>query len=121
MTIDLQVSPVEAREILTTNVRAGLVTMLKGSPGTAKSALVKSIAKEYNLKLIDLRVAQCDPCDFLGFPNICDDGRAEYAPMRTFPLQGDNLPVDEYGVEMAGWLLFLDEFNSADRGVQKAA
>ena len=41
--------------------------------------------------------------------------------METFPLSTDALPVDENGVEMDGWLLFLDEFNSADRGVQKAA
>ena len=63
MSIELQVTPPEAREILSINIRAGLVTMMKGSPGTAKSALVKEMAKEYNLKLIDCRLAQCDPCD----------------------------------------------------------
>jgi hypothetical protein len=36
--------------------------------------------------------------------------------MDTFPLQGDPLPKGK-----AGWLLFFDELNSADRSVQKAA
>lgn len=36
--------------------------------------------------------------------------------MNTFPIEGDQLPED-----CNGWLLFLDEFNSADRAVQKAA
>lgn len=36
--------------------------------------------------------------------------------MSTFPVKGDQLPPGKQG-----WLLFLDEFNSADRSVQKAA
>lgn len=43
-------------------------------------------------------------------------GRAGYAPMDTFPIEGDKIP-DGY----SGWLLFLDEFNSAPPSVQAAA
>lgn len=118
----ITVTPVEALQILILNIRAGLVTFMRGSPGTAKSALVKLLAKEYNLKLIDLRMAQCDPTDFLGFPHVNEaNGKASYIPMDTFPLEGDPLPLDENGKQMNGWLLHLDEFNSADRNVQKAA
>ena len=37
-------------------------------------------------------------------------------PMETFPLAGEEVP-DGY----SGWLIFLDEFNSATQAVQKAA
>ncbi|MEL7400698.1 MAG: AAA family ATPase, partial [Pseudomonadota bacterium] len=96
---------------------ANLVPFLKGSPGVGKSSLVKSIADQYDLVVIDLRLAQCEPTDLLGFPHINKDtGRASYVPMDSFPLEGDPIPDGK-----RGWLLFLDEFNSADRDVQKAA
>ena len=44
-------------------IQAKIVPMLTGSPGMGKSAIVKDIAKTYNLKLIDLRLSQCDPTD----------------------------------------------------------
>jgi hypothetical protein len=116
------VDPIEAEHILSFNLRANLPTMMKGSPGTGKSSIVKALAKEYNLKLIDLRLAQCDPTDLLGFPYIDPDtNRARYVPMATFPLEGDDLPLDDNGQQMEGWLLFLDEMNSADKAVQKGS
>lgn len=79
------------------------------------------IAREYNLKLIDLRLSQCDPTDILGFPNI-QGNRAGYLPMDTFPIEGDSLPINpENGQAYNGWLLFLDEFNSASVAVQAAS
>lgn len=96
-------------------IRAKLVPMLEGSPGVGKSGIVHMIAKEYNLKLIDVRLSQCDPTDLLGFPRIAGE-KAGYVPMDTFPIEGDQLPKG-----YAGWLLFLDEMNGAALGVQKAA
>jgi len=40
-----------------------LVPNLLGSPGCGKSALIHQIAEEFNLKVIDLRLSQCDPTD----------------------------------------------------------
>lgn len=98
-------------------LKAKLIPFLKGSPGIGKSAAVKALAKKYNLKLIDIRLAQADPTDLNGFPSI-DKGanKATYIPMDTFPLVGDPIPAG-----YAGWLIFLDEINAAERGVQKAA
>lgn len=62
-----------------------------------------------------MRLSQCDPTDLLGFPQITN-GKAGYVPMDTFPLEHDPVPVG-----YSGWLLFLDEFTSAPRGVQAAA
>jgi hypothetical protein len=119
----LEATPLQARQILADNIRADLVTFMKGPPSTAKSAMTASLADEYNMLLIDYRLAQCDPTDLLGFPQVDPvTGRARYAPMETFPLEGDELPINpKTGKQYSGWLLFLDEFNSAGKEVQKAA
>lgn len=59
----IQVKISQAVSMLTKFIRAGLVPMLRGSPGMGKSSIVHQIAKEYNLKVIDLRLSQCDPTD----------------------------------------------------------
>lgn len=105
----------QAINLVIAALKAKLVPMLHGSPAVGKSAIVRQIAKQFNLKLIDLRLSQCDPTDLLGFPSIKGE-RAGYVPMETFPIEGDAIPQG-----YNGWLLFLDEFNSADRAVQKAS
>lgn len=98
-------------------LEAGLVPLLHGSPGIGKSAVAKAIAEEFNLKLIDMRLAECEPTDMMGFPFVDKEtGKAGYAPMNTFPIEGDPIPKG-----YSGWLLLLDEITSADRSVQKAA
>lgn len=94
---------------------AGLVPMIHGSPAIGKSSIINQIADKYRLKVIDLRLAQCDPTDLSGFPSVRGD-RASYLPMDTFPLEGDAVPE---GYD--GWLLFMDEFTSAPKAVQAAA
>lgn len=110
----MQVKVSQAVSMLTTFIKAKLVAMMDGSPGIGKSQIVHQIAKEYGLKIIDIRLSQCDPTDLLGFPRIVGD-RAGYAPMNTFPLEGDPVPAG-----YNGWLLFFDEFNSASHAVQAA-
>lgn len=107
----------QAAELITLALKAKLVPMLHGSPAVGKSAVIKQIAEDFNLKVIDLRLSQCDPTDLMGFPNI-DQARARagYVPMETFPIEGDPLPKG-----FSGWLLFLDEVNSAPIGVQAAS
>lgn len=111
----MEVRPSQASEMITKCIKAKLVPMIEGSPGTGKSQIVHKIAQDYNLKVIDLRLSQCDPTDLNGFPNIVKD-RACYLPMNTFPIEGDEIPKG-----YAGWLLFLDEFNSAPPATQAAA
>jgi len=111
----MQVTISQAINIITKFIQAKLVPMVVGSPGTGKSQIIHQIAKNYNLQVIDLRLSQCDPTDLLGFPQIIGN-KAGYVPMNTFPIVGDPLP-DGY----SGWVLFLDEFNSASPAVQAAA
>lgn len=111
----MQVNHIQLVELLKAYVPAKIVPLIKGSPGVGKSDVVKQVAKEYNLKVIDVRLAQCDPTDLSGLPTFVN-GRATYMPMDTFPLEGDEVPE---GYD--GWLLFLDELTSANRAVQAAS
>lgn len=107
----------QAHDMILDVLKARLVPMLHGSPAVGKSAIVKAVAEENGLKVIDLRLSQCDPVDLMGFPRIDETtGKAGYVPMETFPLESDEVP-EGYN----GWLLFLDEISSAPRGVQAAA
>ena len=110
----MQVKISQAITMITGFIKAKLVPMLVGSPGSGKSQIVHQIAKEYGLKVIDLRLSQCDPCDLMGFPQI-ENGKADYVPMATFPIEGDAIPKG-----YNGWLLFLDEMNGASPAVQSA-
>lgn len=51
------------KPFLVTCVMAGLVPMIHGSPAIGKSSVVHQLAAEHNLKVIDLRLSQCDPTD----------------------------------------------------------
>lgn len=111
----MQVKASQATTMIAKAIKAKLVPMIHGSPGIGKSSIVHAVAAQYGLKVIDIRLAQCDPTDLMGFPTIIGD-RAGYRPMETFPLAGDKIP-NGYN----GWLLFLDEMNSAPPAIQAAA
>ena len=107
--------------MLASYIRAKLVPILVGSPGCGKSQIIYKIAEDYNLKVIDLRLSQCDPTDLSGFPPIGHNinsakAKADYVPMAHFPIEGDPIP-DGY----SGWLLFLDEMTSAPPAIQAAS
>ena len=110
-----QVSLKQATEFAFQTLKANLVPFLSSSPGIGKSAAVHQLAKRFNLKVIDIRLAQEDPTALGGFPSIVN-GRSTYAPPERFPLEGDKIP-DGY----KGWLIFFDEINSAPRSVISAA
>jgi hypothetical protein len=103
--------------MVTDFIKAGVVPMVHGSPGIGKSQIVQQIAKDHGLKLIDLRLSQCDPTDLAGFPQIdASRQKAGYVPMDTFPLEGETPPAG-----YNGWMIFFDEANSAPKAVQAAA
>ncbi len=97
-------------------MKAKLACMISGSPGIGKSEIVHSIALKFNLKLIDVRLSTCDPVDLSGYPQLTS-GLAEYIPFNTFPLEG----ITELPKGKSGFLVFLDELNSAPLSVQAAA
>lgn len=96
-------------------VLSHLVPFIQGSPGIGKSDVVKQIANKYKLKVIDIRLTQCDPTDLTGLPKL-DGIKATYLPFDTFPLENDPIPEG-----YQGWLIFLDEINSANKSLQAVA
>ena len=113
----MQITPKEAPELIQDVLKANLVPFIGSSPGLGKSSIAKQIAENYNLELIDVRLAGYDPTSIDGFPMVnLDRTKASYIPMNTFPIEGDPLPKGK-----AGWLILLDELNSAPLSVQTAA
>ena len=102
---------------------AGLVGIVRSSPGLGKSEIIHfDIAQKAGLKVMDFRLGQADITDLNGLPRFTPDGRAEYAAFTDFPLEGDPLPINpETGEPYNGWLLFFDEITSAPKQLQAAA
>lgn len=114
----MKCTPRQAAKFVEQCLAAGLVPYLQGSPGIGKSAIVKGIAKKWDLKLIDHRLSTSEPTDMTGLPNFDSKGFAHYAPFAgLFPLEGISVVPDGKN----GWLIFFDEFPSAPRSVQVAA
>ena len=108
-------TPRQVRRFAVETLMAGLVPFIRSSPGMGKSALVKSIAEEYGMELLDIRLSTCAPEDLTGLPHF-EDGKAKFMPFDMFPVVSTPLPESKNG-----WLIFLDEFNSAAKSVQAAA
>ena len=77
-----------------------------GPPGVGKSSIVKQIASDRGLPVIDLRASLLDPTDLRGIPAI-EGGRAVWCPPSFLPTAQDTPGV-----------LFLDEINAAPPLVQ---
>lgn len=80
---------------------------IKGPPGVGKSAIVKQLAKELNMRLLDLRVSlHPDPVDWGGLCSI-ENGRTVFYPPAFMP-SPDDPPT----------IIFLDEINTAPPATQ---
>ena len=87
--------------------RLQLSLMLWGPPGIGKSSIVADVARQNELKLVDLRLSQLAPTDLRGLP-VAEDGVSRWFPPEF-------LPKDGTGV------LFLDEINMAPPAMQGIA
>lgn len=115
-----EVNAVELEECLIEDLKVGLTPMVASSPGIGKSNIIRDVAKQFNLKVIDIRVSQCEPVDMQGYPGVITDGnnmrRMTFHIPEYFPIEGDSIPE---GYD--GWLIFLDEFNSGNKQTEAAA
>ncbi len=111
----MDISTKELSAALSDILFAGLVPYIRSSPGLGKSSITKQLADSLNLQLIDVRLAQMDTSDLLGFPTI-QNGKTSFVPPDVFPISTDPLPEGK-----DGWLLFLDELSSASNAVAAAA
>lgn len=86
-----------------------LPCMLHGSPGVGKSDVVRQVAKQRGIDIIDLRLSQLDPVDLRGVPSV--DTKTHITSWNL----PDFLPRNGKGI------LFFDEINSAAQATQAAA
>lgn len=115
-----KVTPRQAVEMISECLQAGLVPFLQGSPGIGKSAIGNGLTKSFNLAMVDHRLSTSPPEDMSGLPYFEERpyGRvANFAPFADlFPIEGMPLPEGK-----DGWLVFLDEYNSAKKDTQAAS
>lgn len=110
----MKLSLLEIKEVVKSSLGT-VVPYIQGSPALGKSSIVKAIADELNLELIDLRLSECDLVDLMGFP-VLDGEKATFKPMSIFPLTTDSYPQGK-----KGWILFVDELSSCNPQIQVAA
>jgi hypothetical protein len=84
-------------KVISNNVKHSV--FLWGAPGIGKSSIVKKVAQDNNLELIDLRISQLAPTDIRGLPYI-ENRQARFAPPSFLPTEGKGI-------------IFLDEANTA--------
>lgn len=120
----------ETKKLVELNLEADNVLLITSQPAVGKSSMIKQVAKEKELLLIDLRLTQVQPADLLGFPKIFEEMKADgsivfksqYASMDVFPTESTELPINpETGNPYKGFLLFFDELTSADKYIQAAS
>jgi len=80
---------------------------LWGPPGIGKSSLVRQVAEEKGIELIDLRLSLLDAVDLRGIPSVKGE--------KCFWTRPPFLPDEGEGI------LFLDELNTASPAVQNSA
>ena len=78
-----------------------------GPMGCGKSEIVKQVAQELEIQLVDLRLAQMEPGDLIGIPYRNGD-RTDWALPGWFPKEGTK------------GIIFLDELNRAPNDVRQA-
>lgn len=105
----------QATKLLPACLNAGIVPFLHSSPAIGKSSIAKQLAHQAKLKVIDLRLTELDSSDLNGLPYF-KDGKSSFLPFDTFPLTDTPIPEG-----YQGWLLLLDEINSAAPSTQAAA
>ena len=114
-------TPRQVKSFVTDALYAGLVPYVQSSPGMGKSSIMRNVARDLQLKMIDHRLSTSAPEDLSGLPEFFsnDNGyrMARFVPFADlFPIEGTEKPEGK-----EGWMLFLDEFNAAAKSVQAAA
>ncbi len=82
-------------------------SMLWGPPGIGKSSIIRQLCEELKVHFIDIRLAQRDPVDLRGVPEIVNGQTVFRIPAE--------LPRDGKGI------ILFDEISACDPSVQVAA
>lgn len=101
--------PSQLKTAITELVRLKRPGFIWGPPGIGKSDIIRAVAKEQKLDLIDKRLAQSDPTELKGYP-----WPDQAKKVMTF-FRDSTLPTKGKGI------LFLDELPHAPQAVQSVA
>ncbi len=97
-------TPSRIKEVLEKLLGEVWPVFIWGAPGVGKSSLVREVAQDKKLPVIDVRAPLLDPTDIRGVPSV-SKGKAVWSPPSFLPTDGDGL-------------LFFDELNAAPPLVQ---
>lgn len=101
------ISPSQLKTVLTqTIIPSGISAFITGAPGIGKSDLIRAVADDLDLEVIDIRASLLDPVDLRGLPSV-GDGVTQWNMPDFFPKEGRGI-------------IFLDEINVAAKLVQGA-
>lgn len=98
--------PIQLLGALRKIVEKRIPVFIHGKPGIGKSDIVRQVAKELKIQLIDVRAVLLDPVDVRGIPNVTN-GKTTWNPPDFWPKSGKGI-------------LFLDELSAAPAAVQSA-
>lgn len=98
--------PSRVTEVLEHLIQTRWPAFLWGPPGVGKSSIVRQIAEEKGLPLLDIRASLLDPTDLRGIPTV-EKGVAFWCPPSFLPSDPNSSGV-----------LFFDELNAAAPLVQ---
>lgn len=107
----MELNAKQTRAFIETQMDCGNNVLVMGAPGIGKSDLVRQIAADRGINLIDLRLSTIDAVDLRGLPAI-ENGKAVFYPMGELPDEA------KHGKE---GILFLDELPQALMTVQNAS
>lgn len=88
---------------------------LWGPPGIGKSSIVKQVAKELGMEVVDIRLSQMEPTDLRGVPVPVKDSCGNYHEVTWVP------PAILPRNEDANVIIMLDELPNAAPSIQAAA
>jgi hypothetical protein len=109
---DIALSPSEIVEFLKCGIRANQPIFLWGPPGVAKSALMRVVAKDMNMELVDFRALMRDVVDLNGIPMASEDGRyTKWLRPGFLPEEGN----PQFGPK---GIFFIDELNASPPAMQ---
>lgn len=100
-----------AKELARTYMRAGIPVNTEGPPGVGKSEMWKQIAVEEKMGFKDVRLAQMDPVDLRGLPQVVN-GITTWARPDFWP---------EEKVDGPRGIILFDELADCGRAMQSAA